>query len=448
MILSYNDFKNEFEKHNCILLMTEEEFNVKPRTTNEKYKYIAQCDHNHEIRFRDFKNQLQGFICRNCSKIQFSINNKSKLKYKEVKDEFEKHNCKLLMTEDEFNKKTRRTVSEKYNYTAQCGHNHEVTLTSFKDKLSGLICPKCVILDRSIKYNDMKEEFEKHNCELLMTEEEFDLKPRKISEKYNYTASCGHNNEVRFGAFKYNSSGIICPNCVLLQDSIIKKEKYRLNPVLSNDLEYNNILYLITLVAETFDVKFNYEGCLADCCIKPKNVIEDSWLRIQMKTTSKPTSSRYQFGCSNRYINCLIMCICDSDKKMWIFDGNKMTINGISITLIKSKYNDFEITTNTILLEKITHFYNTLPKDEFEIIDIPINPDQKLEKEYRKYRETMIYCISFTNHERHGLVYDFMINGFFIQEKVCSKMKNRNYTRFSLYLFKLYNNYMDTKHIK
>ena len=55
MVLSYNDVKTEFDKHNCILLMSEEEFNqLLRRRTNEKYKYTASCKHNHEIRFSDF----------------------------------------------------------------------------------------------------------------------------------------------------------------------------------------------------------------------------------------------------------------------------------------------------------------------------------------------------------------------------------------------------------
>jgi len=49
----FNEVKEEFEKHNCKLLMTEEEFNQKTRTTKEKYKYTASCGDNHEIIFQN-----------------------------------------------------------------------------------------------------------------------------------------------------------------------------------------------------------------------------------------------------------------------------------------------------------------------------------------------------------------------------------------------------------
>ena len=215
-----------------------------------------------------------------------------------------------------------------------------------------------------VKYNDVKKEFVKHKCELLMSEEEFNLEPRKVKEKYNYTASCGHYNEVRFDAFKYYESGIICPDCVHLENSINQKEKYRLNPVSTHDLEFNSIEYLKTIIEDSFDVKFNSEDCLSDCCIKPKHITEDKWLMVQIKSTEKQISNGgYHFDCqsNSKYTNCIIMCICDSDKKMWIFDGNIITVKRICIGIKKSKNDEFEITKDTIR-EKITYYYNTLPK--------------------------------------------------------------------------------------
>ena len=283
-----------------------------------------------------------------------------------------------------------------------------------------------------VTYNEVKEKFEEHRCKLLMTEEEFNQKPRITHEKYPYIASCTHNHEVLFDNFKGRSTGVKCPKCVNLKKSIDKIEKYRLNPVLSQGLEFESIEYLITLIGDTFDVKFNGEGCLADCSIKPKHITEDSWLMFQIKSTEKPRSGDgYKFNCKPKYINCIIMCICENDKKIWIFNGNTMLINCISIGLKKSKYDEFEITKDTIH-EKLTHYYNTFPKYDFETIDIPITSNQKLENESRIYRETMIPCIDFIRNERQELVYDFMINGLKVQEKISSKRKNRNYIEFHL----------------
>jgi hypothetical protein len=277
----------------------------------------------------------------------------------------------------------------------------------------------------------VKEIFEKHGCKLLMPEDEFNLKPRKVKEKYKYIAQCKHNHEVWFAHFKQKLQGLICPKCSTMNASNNKKEKYRLNPILMNDLEYYSLVYFKTLIGDAFDVKFNGEGCLSDCCIKPKNIIEDSWLMVQMKTTSKSITDGYKFKCSPKYKNCIIICICECDKKMWMFDGNTITTNSISIGLIKSKNDKFEITKYTIH-EKITQYYNTFPKYDFETTDIPISPQHKIEREYSIYRETMITFLIFIRNERQGLVYDFIVNGFKVQEKVRSQTKNKKFISFPL----------------
>ena len=288
-----------------------------------------------------------------------------------------------------------------------------------------------------VSFNDVKAEFVKHGCILLMSEEEFNIKKsRTTKEKYKYTAQCNHNNEICFHNFKHLSQGINCLTCVNLEKSINQKEKYRLNPLLSHEMEFDSIEYLITLIGDSFDVKFNGEDCLADCCIKPKYITEDKWIKVQMKSTEKPliNGGGYKFNCCRRhsnYENCIIMCICASDKKMWIFDGNIITIKCISIGIIKSKKDDFEITTN-IIHETITHYYNTFPKYDFETIDTPITQGCQLEREYCIYRETMITCLNFIRNERQALVYDFIVNGLKVQEKVRTQNKNRNSTSFTL----------------
>jgi len=284
-----------------------------------------------------------------------------------------------------------------------------------------------------VTFNEVKEEFEKHNCKLLMTEDEFNQKPRYVKEKYPYIASCNdnHNHEVYFNNFKNRLTGIECPKCVNMKKSIDNKEKYKLNPVLSHELENNSIEYLKTIIGDLFDVEFNGEGCLADCSIKPKHITEDSWLMVQMKSTEKPRSDGYKFHSSSKYKNCIIIYICLSDKKMWLLDGNKTTTTTISIGLKKSKYDEFEITKDTIL-EILTYYYNTLQKYGFETIDTPITINQQLEREYRIYSETMIPCLTFIRNEKQGLVYDFMVNEFKVQEKVSSQMKNRTSIYFTL----------------
>ena len=284
-----------------------------------------------------------------------------------------------------------------------------------------------------VKYNYVKEIFVKHNCELLMSEEEFNLEPRKSHDKYKYIAQCKHNHEVCFSDFKNKSRGLTCPECSYTRQSIEQKERSKINPLLRQDLEYDSIIYLRTIIGDSFDVKFNSENCISDCCIKPKHITEDLWLMVQLKSTEKPNPLGYHFDCNSKskYINCIIMCICASDKKMWIFDGNIIIPKILSIGLLKSKNGEFEITKETIH-DKITNYYNEFPKYDFETTDTPISESAKLEREYRIYRETMIHCLPFIRDERQALVYDFIVNGFRVQEKVRSQTKNKKGYNFAL----------------
>ncbi len=79
-----------------------------------------------------------------------------------------------------------------------------------------------------------------------------------------------------------------------------------------------------------------------------EEVEEDKWLMIQVKTTLKPGRD-YGFKCNSSYKDCLVYCLCHSDKKMWIIDGNHIkSKNKIAIGLKKSKYDNYEVNVENI----------------------------------------------------------------------------------------------------
>lgn len=173
----------------------------------------------------------------------------------------------------------------------------------------------------------------------------------------------------------------------------------------------------------SFDINITREGCLADIAIKPKNIEEDLWIMIQVKSTIRPTRD-YAFNCNSKYKDCVILCICKSDKKMWALNGNKISVKSkLSIGLYKSKYDEFEITKDDII-KKFYEFYKTFPKFDLDKINTPVSICQQLEFEYVKYREKMIK-LDYVYNDKQGLVYDFTINTFKVQEKVGSSRKKR-----------------------
>lgn len=268
-----------------------------------------------------------------------------------------------------------------------------------------------------VTFHEVQKLFESKGCRLDMTEEEFVSKKRTKTQKYKYIASCGHEHEVWLHVFLNRNTGVKCPQCVNAVNREKALEKYPVGTKLFLDLEYHSILYMKSIIDHAYDVEITCEGCLADVAIKPKKVKNDEWMMVQVKSCFKPNRG-YNFKCSNKYTNCVIFCLCDSDKKMWLFDGNNVNIsNKIAIGLKKSKYDDNEVTKDN-LLEHLDAFYNKLTKTKFEITDTPISEKQKKERTYRKLRESMLPFIEFHYPSYHGTVYDFMISNYKVQEKV------------------------------
>lgn len=219
-----------------------------------------------------------------------------------------------------------------------------------------------------VTFNEVKKTFESKGCQFLISEEEFNKTKHSTTEKYKYIASCGHPHKVWLNVFRHRSTGVICPKCVISNDAIRQKEQAIIDPIKNLNLEYKNIKYFQDLVSNTFDVKITREGCLADIAMKPVDTDADLWIRIQVKSNEKPLRD-YGFKCDNRYPNCIILCICHSDKRMWALDGNNINVsNKIAIGLHKSKYSENEITMKN-LHDKFKSFYETYPKYDFHTIN-------------------------------------------------------------------------------
>lgn len=279
-----------------------------------------------------------------------------------------------------------------------------------------------------VKYKEVKEEFEKQNCQLLLTEEEFGYS-RSVISKFRYIASCGHEHEVWLNVFKNRGTGIKCPKCKHVENTKTAKEKLQNNKNMNLELEHKSIEYIKKILID-FDYYVTCEGCLADLAIKPKNEASDSWLMVQVKSTAKP-SRDYGFKCNNRYTDCIIFCMCESDKRMWIMNGNEINVKDkIAIGLNKSKYSKNEVDVKSVN-KQCSYYYDLLPKYFIKDINTPISNFAKIEQEFRQLRESHIN-INFQYETLQGLCYDFKINNFKIQEKVGYNYKGKKSIVFTL----------------
>jgi hypothetical protein len=283
-------------------------------------------------------------------------------------------------------------------------------------------------------YQIVQKTFEQYECTLLTTEEEYKLR-NKNQPKYNYIASCGHNHIVFYNVFKSRQTGVLCPSCMTIKNGKIAKERVKDDKLLYFKQELDCINYFKELISEEYTVIKAFDGCKADIIVKPKHILENKWLGIQVKTCSKALKGHNFIIVNKDYTNNMILCICLEDKKMWGFlQENIQGLSKIAIGLNKSKYDKYELNSQNII--EILNKNYELMANEFDIVNLPINIYQQREQEYYRYRESKIDFLTFTYNDMKGLVFDFKIGDLKIQEKIGGLLKCRNNT----YLFNLCKN--------
>ena len=175
-------------------------------------------------------------------------------------------------------------------------------------------------------YENVIEEFNKQNCKLLTTQEEYIdiLKNKKNVYRLNYIASCGHTHIVFYNVFKSRGTGIVCPSCKNKKIGDDKKEKMKNNEMSKTstiEQEFKFIKEFKELLKNEFNIIKAFDGCNSDLIFKPNNVLEDKWVGIQVKTTNVRHLT-YGFHINNIYKNCLILLYCVEDNKMWLIPEN------------------------------------------------------------------------------------------------------------------------------
>lgn len=282
-------------------------------------------------------------------------------------------------------------------------------------------------------YENVYDTFINKGCNLITNKEEyFELKKMSKIPKLNYIASCGHSNSVHYNVFKSRDTGIICPKCVINKNKQFSGKVTNLGQPINQYHHNIAITYIVDLIKNNYNYKYTHEGNTYDLLIKPIQELSDLWLQLKIKTTNYICKHSYGFnndkGCN--YKDCIIICLCIDDKKMWLFDDYHINnIKKISIGKYKSKYTENEININNIN-DIIFNKYKTiiLVSSSFENFQLP--KCIKIEKEYSELRKKYIKY-EFTDVYKY-LHTDFKLNNKKFQEKVGSNIETKRSVNFNL----------------
>lgn len=284
-------------------------------------------------------------------------------------------------------------------------------------------------------YDSVSKLFEENGCKLLTTKDTFDaLSGRsQFKMKVEFVASCQHPNTVTLTNFMQKKSGLVCKDCMYKSVSKQLKEQHKdKDESIYQEQEYIGIQLLEHILCDEFDVQKTNEGCLADILIKPKYEREDKWGLIQVKTTKELRHDLYTFAFHrNVYSNCLIVCICLSESKLWIFDS-KVLSQQDTLNIGRTQKSTFYryMTPLGSVNERLHYWYAENKKFNLRVGMQPLNVlqrtlNQQQEQDYRRHREKQLSFIEYEYPCIDGRKTDFFVNGFKIQEKVASICKHR-----------------------
>jgi len=261
----------------------------------------------------------------------------------------------------------------------------------------------------------------------LLPEEFEDIQGLQKTILY-FTAKCGHDSHASFTNFKNKNTGVICRQCSLAKD--VGNKKLKVSNEISNGhiTEQLSFQFLSNLISHNFLVEKTNEGCQADMVVRPKDIVEDQWLKIQLKATKCCLHGIYNFKNLNKdYTHCLIVLISLSDGKVWIIPYEAVKhLSSLSIGKTNSIYNKY-LVNQTNIISAFNNYYNSTKLFELEQCKIPRTLASCQELLYAKRRIERLEFFSFEKPQFDGTVYDFIMNGFKHQEKVSTYVAKKNY---------------------
>ena len=424
---TYENIIEFCKKYNCQLITKKNELDENTKRLN----IISCCGHTTLVSFSQLLRDKIGVYCNLCFE-NIKINGTTCFKCGNIFNPTDNSFCycsKLCsyskVVTDEQKNKTSETLSKKYEHNIDKNgnlKNKEDRKKAKKDKATHKRRDNGSKEQSASSYENIKSAYEKKSCTLLTTKEELKqmLETKLLNQIiFKIISSCGHNDNSFYYTFKDNGTGIKCKKCTAVETSQNAKlnSKTHTGEVKSMLIEARGVDLIKELCKGIFDIEKTREGCEADILIRPTNEKIDKWLKVQLKVTTSP-SEITSFNVTKRYTNMIVLLICVTNKKYWLFESNSMKIQKYHMGITRSKYDEYKIKN---LCEEFKKWYNKdIYNTKLKIGNIPIALKAKIEYKYVLIREEKVKFINFVHNEIDGLVYDFKIGDKHIQEKVCA----------------------------
>ena len=324
----------------------------------------------------------------------------SKKSFEYVNALAEKYLCSLLHTEQSFMRNL-----DTINIKSRCGHITIVSISKFVKYRTGVYCGECmetyISEKKLVPCNNIK-------CKKMFVIEQ---------------------NNLLFCSPKCSHSRIQTKTTINKISSSVKKyvnENRKDYSFIEENIHSVGNSYIYNLLGEHFYFELTSRCCDYNHLFKPiqNNTIEDTekWFPIKIKYSNSYIGDNYYFTIRNKSQNILILCVNLQNKKMWLFPPNILNSSSKIKININTTFTEYLLTEKT-LYEKLLQYYNnnsTMWLNKYDnLISNSNNGHVNIECEYKLKRVSSINFLTFTNPLTNFETYNFLINGFRVQETVC-----------------------------
>jgi len=274
-------------------------------------------------------------------------------------------------------------------------------------------------------YEKVKLCFDENDCTLLTSFEEFEeLRKTVLKQSYQFvrvkfTASCSHESSVVFTNFNLRKTGKTCKACVKQTQKDTMKQKNN-----ANEIEYEGIKIIEEYLSPFYEVIRTKEGCLADMAIRKKGEEDDKWIPVQVKTTMSVSYGMYSFTVHNKYKDMILICVCNSEKKLWIVPYNHLVVKSKLNISVTSKYNKY-LVDNSSINNFIDKYISDIVYNTIDVLLTPTHLLQQREQLYVKKREQYLPFLSYQYPNVQNTCVDVIINGRKVQEKILGFIESK-----------------------
>lgn len=319
-----------------------------------------------------------------------------------------------------------RTKLDRVIIRTRCGHYTTQTINNFMKKKIGLYCEDCMEKILSKIYVGL--ECANPKCKKIFEPNE---KSFLFCSKF-----CAYSREKNNDVKKKISYKV--------KEYVLGKEKNNIGITTTTykDVYSEGSVFFNNLISAHYDFEITNRSCPYNHILKPRNINEQTeqinnkiWLPVSLKCSNSSTDEHYYFTLKRNFANIFVICISKENKKIWIFPPNflqyktKLKINKIS----PNRFDEF-VVDSTNVISRLNEYYNTLStfavgkNDNLSFGFNEKNLHINVECEYIKKRHEHIKFLNFINPVSNFETYNFIVNGYKIQECVsfiCFKTNNQ-----------------------